>query len=197
MLNYLWGGMILVGILVGSFTGNLEAVTNETINSSKEAISLLLTMLGVISMWSGIMNIAEKAGLIDMLSKSMMPILKLLFKELDEKKDEKAFKYIATNMIANIFGLGMAATPAGINAMKEMQKKSSKDEKHIATNSMCMFMIINMSSLQIVTMNIIAYRSQYNSLSPSEIIGPGFITTLVSTFVGILSAKIFEMRNRG
>ncbi len=193
MLNYIWGGMILVGILVASFTGNMEAVTNESINSAKNAISLLLTMFGVISMWSGVMNIAEKAGLIDVLSKKMMPLLKVLFRELDEKKDEKAFKYIATNMIANVFGLGMAATPAGINAISEMQKNSK--EKHIATNSMCMFMIINMSSLQLITMNIIAFRSQYNSINPSEIIGPGILTTLVSTIVGITVAKFFEWRS--
>ncbi len=194
MLNYIWGGMILVGILVASFTGNMESVTNETINSAKNAISLLLTMFGVISMWSGVMNIAEKAGLIDVLAKKMMPLLKYLFKELDPKRDEKAFKYIATNMIANIFGLGMAATPAGINAINEMQKNSR--EKHVATNSMCMFMIINMSSLQLITMNVIAFRSQYNSINPSEIIGPGILTTLVSTLTGILVAKIFELRSR-
>ncbi len=193
MLNYIWGGMILLGILVASFTGNMEAVTNETISSSKNAISLLITMFGVISMWSGVMNIAEKAGLIDVLSKKMMPLLKILFKELDEKKDKKAFKYIATNMIANIFGLGMAATPAGINAIKEMQKNSN--EKQRATNSMCMFMIINMSSLQLITMNIIAFRSQYDSINPSEIIGPGILTTLVSTMTGIAVAKIFEIRS--
>ncbi len=193
MLNYIWGGMILLGILVASFTGNMEAVTNETINSSKNAILLLITMFGVISMWSGVMNIAEKAGLIDVLAKKMMPLLRILFKELDPRKDEKAFKYIATNMIANIFGLGMAATPAGINAIKEM-KKSSK-QKHVATNSMCMFMIINMSSLQLITMNIIAFRSQYNSLNPSEIIGPGILTTLISTITGITVAKIFEIRS--
>ncbi len=192
MLNYIWGGMILIGILVASFTGNMEAVTNETISSTKGAVSLLITMFGVIAMWSGIMNIAEKAGLIDVLAKKMMPLLKILFKELDEKKDEKAFKYIATNMIANIFGLGMAATPAGINAITEMQKNSK--EKHVATNSMCMFMIINMSSLQLITMNIIAFRSQYNSVNPSEIIGPGILTTLVSTLVGVTVAKIFEVR---
>ncbi len=192
MLNYLWGGMILIGILVASFTGSMGAVTNETIIASKDAISLCITMLGVIGMWSGIMNIAEKAGLINALSNKMMPLLKFLFRELDE--NSKAFKYIATNMIANIFGLGLAATPAGIKAIQEMQKESK--EKHIATNSMCMFMIINMSSLQIVTMNIIAYRAQYGSANPSEIIGPGFLTTLVSTIVGVIVAKIFEMRSK-
>ncbi len=192
MLNYIWGGMILIGILVSAFTGNMEAVTNTTIQSSRDAITLCITILGVISMWSGMMNIAEKSGLIDTLSNKMLPLLKIIFNELDE--DSKAFKYIATNIIANMFGLGYAATPAGIKAMVEMQKDNK--HKEVATNSMCIFMIINMSSLQIVSMNIIAYRAQYGSINPSEIIGPGLITTVVSTIVGVGCAKFFAYRSR-
>lgn len=192
MLNYIWGSMILVGILVAAFTGNMEAVTNTTIQSSRDAITLCITILGVIAMWSGIMNIAEEAGLINSLTKKMQPLLKYIFNELDE--DSKAFKYIATNIIANMFGLGYAATPAGIRAMEEMQKENKY--KDVATNSMCIFMIINMSSLQIVSMNIIAYRAQYNSINPSEIIGPGLVTTLVSTLAGVVFAKIFAFRSR-
>lgn len=188
MLNYLWGTMILIGVLTAAFTGRMEELTNESLNSAKATVELCITMLGIMSMWTGFMKIAENAGLIDLLSKKMKPILKFLFPEIPE--GHKSLKYISINMIANIFGLGWAATPAGIKAMKEMQKLNLN--KSTASKSMCMFMIVNMSSLQIVSVNIIAYRSQYGSINPSEIIAPGLIATIVSTLVGVLTVKICE-----
>lgn len=180
--------MILIGVLTATFTGRMEELTNESLNSAKATVELCITMLGIMSMWTGFMRIAEKAGLIDSLSKKMKPILKFLFPEIPE--NHKALKYISINMIANIFGLGWAATPAGIKAMKEMQ--SLNLNKSIASKSMCMFMIVNMSSLQIISVNIIAYRTQYGSINPSEIIAPGFIATLVSTIAGVVTVKICE-----
>ncbi len=191
MLSYLWGGMILIGVLVSAFTGKMSDITNASLNSSKEAVSLCITMLGIMSMWSGLMKIAEKAGLIDYLSNKMMPLLKFLFPDIP--KNHKSFKYISTNIIANMFGLGWAATPAGINAMKEMQKLNVK--KNVASKSMCMFMIVNMSSLQLVSVNIIAFRSQYNSANAGEIIAPGLLATFVSTIVGVITVKILERGN--
>lgn len=188
MLNYLWGTMILIGVLTAAFTGRMEELTNESLNSAKATIELCITMLGIMSMWTGFMKIAENAGLIDTLSKKMKPILKFLFPEIPE--GHKALKYISINMIANIFGLGWAATPAGIRAMKEMQ--SLNLNKSIASKSMCMFMIVNMSSLQIVSVNIIAYRSQYGSINPGEIIAPGLIATIVSTVIGVITVKACE-----
>lgn len=191
MLNYLWGGMILIGIVVAAFTGKMPDVTNAAIDCSKEAITTCITMLGILSMWTGLMQIAEKSGLIKDLSKKMMPFLKFLFPDIPAK--HKSLQYISTNVIANILGLGWAATPAGIKAMEEMQKLNT--DKKIASKSMCMFMVFNMSSLQIVSVNLIAYRSQYNSANPSEIIGPGLIATLLSTIVGIGVIKIIERWN--
>lgn len=188
MLNYVWSGMILLGILVAAFTGKMPDVTNAAISSSKEAVTLCITMLGVISMWTGLMKIAEKAGLIDALSKKMTPFLHFLLPEIP--KGHKSMQYISTNFIANILGLGWAATPAGLKAMEELQKLNRN--KNTASKSMCMFMIINMSSLQIVSMNIIAFRAQYNSANPSEIIGPGLLATLVSTISGVLACKLLE-----
>lgn len=190
MLNYLWGAMILTGILVAAFTGNMSEVTNSAINSAREAVSLAITMLGVMSMWTGIMKIGEKAGLIKSMSKKMQPFLRWLFPTVP--KNHKAMEYISTNVIANILGLGWAATPAGLSAMKELQKLNP--DKDRASVPMCMFMIFNMSSLQLVSINIIAYRSQYNSQNPSEIIGPGIVTTLISTFAAVIFAKIMEMK---
>ncbi len=188
MLNILWGAMILLGILVSSLTGRLDEVTNVVLSSSKETVNLCLTMLGIMATWTGLLKIAEKAGLIDTLSNKMMPLLMYLFPDIP--KGHKAFKYIATNMIANMFGLGWAATPAGISAMKEMQKLNK--EKDIASKSMCMFMIVNMSSLQIVSMNIIAFRTEYGSLNATSIIMPGLISTIISTIVGIFAVKVLE-----
>lgn len=190
MLNYLWGAMIFIGIVVAAFTGNMSEVTNGAIDSAKEAVSLAITMLGVMSMWTGIMKIGEKAGLIKTMSEKMQPFLRWLFPTVP--KGHKSMEYISTNVIANILGLGWAATPAGISAMKELQKLNK--DKTTASIPMCMFMIFNMSSLQLVSINIIAYRSQYNSQNPSEIIGPGIATTLVSTLAAIIFAKIMEIR---
>ena len=192
MLNYLWGGMILIGIAVAAFNGTMDEVSNAVIDSSKDAVSLMITMLGIISMWMGLMRIAEKAGLINYLSRKMMPVLVFLFPDL--KRNLKALNYIATNMIANVLGLGWAATPAGLLAMEEMQKVNPN--KDTASRSMCTFLIINLSSLQIVTINIIAFRAEYNSVNPAEIIFPGIIATIISTAVGVVFAKVMGVFDR-
>ena len=193
MLNYIWGVMILIGIAIGAINGRLQEITNAVIVSAEDAVKLCITMLGVMSMWTGLMRIAERAGLVDMLSEKLAPLLRFLFPDIP--RNHKAFKHISTNFIANILGLGWAATPAGLKAMEELQTLNPK--KDTASKSMCMFMMINMSSLQLVTMNIIAYRSQYQSANPSEIIGPGLIATLFSTVVAVIFGKILEKGARG
>lgn len=189
MLNYIWGAMIFIGIMVAAFTGRMGEVTNGAIESAKEAVTTAITMLGVMSMWTGLMKIGEKAGIIESMSKMLMPFLKWLFPSIP--KEHKAMKHIATNVIANILGLGWAATPAGLKAMEELQGLNSKKDE--ASKEMCMFMIFNMSSLQLVSINILAYRAQYGSANPSEIVGPGLITTLISTVAAIIFAKLMEV----
>ncbi len=188
MLNFLWGGLILIGILVAAFTGRMPEISNAFVNQSKEAITLCITMLGVVSLWTGLMKIAEDSGLIAALSKSMRPFLNFLFPSI--KKQETALNYISTNIIANMLGLSWAATPAGLKAMDELQKINPN--KEYASDAMCTFMIFNMSSLQLISVNIIAFRTQYNSANPSEIIGPGLLATLITTLVGVIVAKLFE-----
>ena len=188
MLNYLWGSMILIGIVVAAFNGTMPEITAAAIQYSEEAVMVLISMVGIISMWAGLMNIAEKAGLIQSLSESMRPMLKYLFPSLP--RDSKALQYISTNIIANVLGLGWAATPSGLKAMKELQK-INKDKK-VASKEMCMFMVVNMSSLQIISVNILAYRAQYNSANPSEIIAPGLLATIISSIAGVAAVKIFE-----
>lgn len=190
MLNYIWGGMILIGITVAAFTGRMSEVTNGAVASAKEAVTISLTMLGVLSMWTGMMRIGEDAGLIKSLTNRLMPLLRRLFPRIP--KGHKSLEYIAANFIANLLGLGWAATPPGIKAMEELQKLNSHKKR--ASREMCMFMIINMSSLQLVSVNLLAYRAQYGSQNPSEIIGAGIFTTLISTIVSIIFAKIMERR---
>ncbi|MDR1689697.1 MAG: nucleoside recognition protein [Clostridiales bacterium] len=188
MLNYIWGIMILLAVVVASFTGKMPDITNSALESAQDAVALCVKMTGIVAMWTGLMKIAEKAGLVEALSKKLSPVMKFLFPDLHS--GSKAAKHISTNFIANILGIGWAATPAGLKAMEELQK--TNPDKTTASRNMCMFLIINMSSLQIVSVNIVAYRAQYNSVNPSEIIGPGLVTTLVSTLTAVIAAKIFE-----
>ena len=174
MLNKLWGVMLLAGIIVAAFTGKTAEAGTAAIDSSKEAVTLCIAMLGVMSMWTGIMNVAKKAGLIDAMTRALRPVLRFLFPDIP--REHVVNEYIAANMIANMLGLGWAATPYGLKAMEQM-----KD---------CTFLILNISSLQLIPVNIIAYRSQYGSVSPTSIIGMGLIATLISTAVGVIFASV-------
>ncbi len=182
MLNYLWGFMIIIGIIVGVFNGKIDAVSTASINSAKEAITLCIAMLGVMSLWTGIMQIAKASGITDAFTRALHPIIRLLFPDIP--KGHPANEYIASNMIANILGLGWAATPMGLKAMKEL-KALNKDSEY-ASCDMCTFLIINISSLQLIPVNIIAYRSQYGSISPTEILGAALIATTISTIAGVI-----------
>lgn len=194
MLNYLWAGMIILGVIYGAFTGNLAAVGDAAIESAKEAISLCITMMGVMSFWVGIMKIAENAGIITAATEKMRPVLKFLFPRIP--KGHIANTYIATNMIANILGLGWAATPAGLKAMEELEKikENRSEKKEFASNEMCTFLIINISSLQLIPVNVIAYRSQYGSVNPTAVIGPAILATTISTLAGVIFCKVMDRK---
>lgn len=186
MLNYLWGIMIVIGITVGILRGNIAEVSNATLNSSKEAVSLCVTMLGIMAMWTGLMQVAKKCGLVASFTKALRPVLRYLFPDIP--KDHIVNEYIASNMIANVLGLGWAATPMGLMAMKELKKLNHNSS--VASCDMCTFLIINISSLQLIPVNIIAYRSQYGSANPAEILGAGIIATIFSTIVGVTFSVI-------
>lgn len=181
MINYLWAFMIIIGIVYGAFTGKMADISTTTISSAKEAVTLCITMLGVMSLWMGLMEVARGIGLMDQLTRKLRPLLKILFPDIP--KDHIVNEYIASNMIANILGLGWAATPVGLKAMKELAtlNKNSK----FASCDMCTFLIINISSLQLIPVNIIAYRSQYGAMNPSDILGVSILVTLCSTLVGV------------
>ena len=195
-------GMILAGIIFGAFNGKMQDITNAALDSSKEAVTLCITMIGVMAFWTGIMEIASRAGMIQAASRKMRPLLRFLFPNLPE--GHKAEEHISTNFIANFLGLGWAATPAGLRAMEELGKleeerrnnKVSKlaRKRGIASNEMCTFLIINISSLQLIPVNVIAYRSQYGSVNPAGIIGAGIAATAVSTGVAVIFCKLMDRK---
>ena len=215
MLNYLWAGMTLTGILWGALHGQMTAVTDGAIQASKEAVTLCITMLGVMTLWTGVLEIGHRSGLVDQLAGRMGPILTFLFPRLDP--DGEARKQISVNMIANILGLGWAATPAGLKAMEELKKVEEERRKGgaagqkdtpgqeetagqraaarqagTASNEMCTFLIINISSLQLIPMNMIAYRSQYGSVNPTAIVGPALAATFISTVVAVIFCRVMD-----
>lgn len=190
-MNYLWGIMIITGVVYAAFNGTLPEVTEAALSSAKEAVTLSITMMGIMSFWVGIMRIAENAGIIEGATKKLMPVLNFLFPDIP--KGHPANQYIATNMIANIFGLGWAATPAGLKAMEalsDLQKEREKTDLHIASKEMCIFLIINISSLQLIPVNMIAYRQQYGSVDAVGIIAPAIIATCISTAAAIIFCKV-------
>lgn len=231
MLNYIWAFMIAIGILYGAFTGNIEAVSNAALESAQEAVELCITMVGVMGVWMGLMEIAQKSGLIACMTSGIGPFITFMFPRIP--KGHVAREYISTNIIANILGLGWACTPAGLKAMEALaqleaergnpgyleeqgarrsrssdgslaggvsdQSSRTSGAAHssrirIASDEMCTFLILNISSLQLIPVSMIAYRSQYGSASPTAIVGPAIIATLVSTLVGIVFAKAAERR---
>lgn len=230
MLNKLWAGMILIGICFGAATGRMTEISGAVIDSAKEAVSLSITMLGVVGAWSGIMKIAEDSRLLKEVENGLSPLIRFLFPRIP--RGHKSLEYITMNIVANILGLGWGATPAGLKAMEELanleaergntayqieqnldfstrketmstkveQSKVEKTQKNlrvrIASDEMCTFLILNISSLQLIPMNMIAYRSQYGSTNPTAVVGPAIIATVVSTLVAILFCKMMEQRRR-
>ena len=191
MLNSLWAGMILIGIIFAAFTGRIPEITDAALDSSKEAVTLCITMIGVMAFWMGLMEIASKAGMIEKGAKMLKPFVRFLFPEVPE--GHKAGEHITTNIIANFLGLGWAATPAGLKAMEELGKLNHGSP--VASNAMCNFLILNISSLQLIPVNVIAFRSQYGSVNPTAIVGAGIVATAISTGTAIVFCKKMCIRD--
>lgn len=190
MLNSLWAGMILIGIIFAAFTGRIPEITEAALDSSKEAVTLCITMIGVMAFWMGLMEIATKAGMIEKGAKLLKPFVRFLFPEVPE--GHKAGEHITTNILANFFGLNWAATPAGLKAMEELGKLNHGSS--VASNAMCNFLILNISSLQLIPVNVIAFRSQYGSVNPTAIVGAGIVATAISTGTAIVFCKIMDRK---
>lgn len=209
MLNYLWGFMILIGLGYGIVTGQVEALSNAAIDSAGDAVTLALTMLGIMAMWTGLMEVARRAGIMDRMTKGLYPMLRFLFPRIP--KGHKANEYIAANIIANVLGLGWAATPMGLKAMKELaslereriakQKKPGgmdPDDVQVtkASDEMCTFLVINISSLQLIPVSVIAYRAQYGAVNPAAIVLPGLIATVASTLAAVIFCRWMGKKGR-
>lgn len=201
MLNYIWAFMILIGVVYAALTGNMAAVTDGVLNSAGEAVSLCITMAGVMAFWMGLMKIAESAGLIARLASGIQPFLSFLFPKLP--KNHEARQYIATNFIANILGLGWACTPAGLKAMEALGRLEEergnpayleKGGVRVASKEMCTFLILNISSLQLIPVNMIVYRTQYGSVNPAAVIAPALVATFLSTLTAILFCRLKDRR---
>ena len=194
MLNGLWVFMMAVGIMWAAVQGNLGAVTSGALDAAGEAVSLCITMLGVMAFWSGILEVGRRAGLTTQLSGKMRPILGALFPGIP--KDHPALELISVNMIANMLGLGWAATPAGLEEERREKKIGGAFRRGTASDEMCTFLVINISSLQLIPINMIAYRTQYGSADPMAVIGPALAATAVSTAVGVIACRVLGRKKR-
>lgn len=223
VLNYIWAFMLLISIMYGAWTGNLSEVSNAILDSSAQAVSLAVSMAGVVALWCGLMEIAEHAGVVKVLARILRPIIGWLFPGLKGERGERAREYITLNFIMNMLGTGWSATGPGLMAMEELDRLAAEEEEtengrhkssrtartertvgrtygirkrgvrknaaKRATDEMCTFLVLNVSSLQLIPINIIAYRSAYGSASPTAIILPALLATGASTLVAVMFCK--------
>lgn len=187
MLNILWPIFIIVSFIYAILTGNVQNVNNSIFESTSDAVKLSLTLLGTMCLWTGIMKIAQQTSFVTKLTILLRPIIDFLFPEI--KENEIAKEHISMNIIANILGLGNAATPLGLKAMKTMQKENRK--KDTVSNSMAMFIVLNTASLQLIPTTVIAIRSSLNSSNPTSVIIPVWIATIAAAVAGITVTKLF------
>ncbi|HHF7365568.1 TPA: nucleoside recognition domain-containing protein [Legionella bozemanae] len=188
MLNLIWLGMILISVIVGVIEGRIDEVARSVTESAKLGFDIALGLAGIMTLWLGIMSIANESGLVNLLGKALRPILRRLFPDIPT--EHPAMGAITMNLAANMLGLANAATPFGLQAMKELQALNQHTK--IATNSMCTFLAINTSSVQLIPATAIAYLAANGSTNPSSVIVSSLIATIISTLVAIISVKQLE-----
>ena len=186
MLNIIWPIFIIFSYIFAIFNGKVLEINNAIFDFTKQAVNLSISLLGTITLWNGIMKIASETKIINYLNLLLNPIMKKLFPEI--KKEDTIYTEISMNIIANIMGLGNAATPLGLKAMKSMQKNNN--DKNSLSNSMLMLIVINTASIQIIPTTVIAIRSALGSNNPAIIVAPVWIATICAAFAAIISAKI-------
>ncbi len=225
MLNYLWGAMLILGIVWGVLLGRPAELTDGILTGAKDAVSLCITMAGVMAFWTGMMEVAKEAGIIEKITRLLKPFVGFMFPDIPP--GHKARDEISTNIVANVMGLGWAATPAGLKAMESLEELEEERRNGAAVRSdggnergrtvgtgerlrgrrkavprgtasteMCTFLILNISSLQLIPINMIAYRAQYGAVNPTAIVAPAILATLVSTAAGVAFAKIAGGRKK-
>ena len=187
MLNIVWPIFIIISFSYAIFSGNLSSLNNSIFESTEVAVSLCITLIGTMCLWSGIMKIASETSFVKKITNLLRPIMKILFPKLN--KNSNLYKEISMNMVANILGLGNAATPLGLKAMKTMQDEN--EHKDILTNDMAVFIVLNTASIQIIPTTVIAIRNSLGSNNPTSIIFPVWIATICAAVAGITATKIF------
>ena len=192
MVGYIWGFLIGTGIIYSLLTGNINVINESILTNANKALELIFNLLPVIVLWTGILKIAELSGLLNKFASFLNPLLSKLFP--DVPKDNKALGYISSNIAANMLGLGSAATPAGLKAMKELQEINSK--KDTASAPMITFLVLNTAGVTIIPTTILALRTAYHSINPSEIILPAIIATACSSIAGLTLDYFIRKRNR-
>jgi spore maturation protein A len=190
MVNYIWVFMTIVGFVFALFNGTIEEVNKAIFDGAKEAVTLCIGLISILVFWLGMMRIAQESGLLDLLSKLFRPLVKRVFP--DVPTNHPAMGYILSNMIANMFGLGNAATPLGIKAMEEL--KQLNGGKNSASRSMVTFLAINTASITIIPTTVIAIRMNYSSASPTEIVVPTLIATIISMLGAVMIDRYFYNR---
>ena len=187
MLNIIWSVFIILSFSYAIFSGNLENLNNSIFESTADAVNLCINLLGTICLWNGIMQIASKTTILQKLTRFLKPVIRFLFPEIEG--NSIVYQEIAMNMVANILGLGNAATPLGLKAMKSMQKENP--QKDTLTNSMATFIILNTASIQIIPTTVIAIRSSLGSGNPTSIVFPVWIATVCAAIAGMTATKLF------
>ena len=187
LLNTIWPVFIILSFSFAIFSGNIDNLNQSIFSSTDEAVSLCITLLGTMCLWNGIMKVAEETSVINKLTKFLTPVINMLFPEL--KNNEKIKKEISMNMVANILGLGNAATPLGIKAMKSLQEEN--ENKKVLTNSMATLIVLNTASIQLIPTTVIAIRNSLGSQNPTNIIFPVWIATISAAIAGIVATKLF------
>ena len=185
-MNYIWAAMIILSFISAIAKGNMQALSDSIINGGQDAIQLCIKLSGMLCLWGGIMKVAETSGLTKLISKILSPLFRVIFKNV--KKDSPVSQAISMNVTANLLGLGNAATPLGLEAMRRMQEENKS--KLTATNDMIIFVVMNSAAMRIIPTTVAMLRSEYGSTSPMEIMPATWISTLLSLTVGITVAKL-------
>ena len=188
MMNWIWVAMIILSFVTAIFTGNMAALSGSVMDGAKSAVELIITIGGMIILWSGLMHLAEVTGLTERISKLLYPLIKLIYPGI--RNNKPAQQAVAMNMSANLLGLGNAATPLGIKAIEEMQKDTA--DKKIATNDMAMLVVMNTASIQLLPTTLAALRQAAGAVNPLDILPAVWIASVISVLAGIFIAKVLE-----
>ena len=190
MLNYIWPIFLIVSFIYGISFGNIAETNAEIFASTENAVNICIKLLGTICFWNGIMKIATKTSIVTILKKGLKPILNFLFPAIDEK--EEVYTEISMNVVANVMGLGNAATPMGLKAMKSLQKRNNS--KKILSKEMALFIVLNTASIQIIPTTVIAIRNSLGSSNPTAMLFPVWVATICAAISAIIATKILVKR---